>query len=142
MRAAVRLRNAGGTSPPVPSDVSLTLRGSMGSAAAPRVASLTASDPDNSGPGYSNGDLLTLRFDVSVFVRYRSWTQVFADDPNAAAALAAEAAAAAAAATAAAAVAGRPDADSSDALFAADAAADSELAADAAAAGPATLVSG
>ena len=76
MRAAVRLRNAGGTSPPVPSDVSLTLRGSMGSAAAPRVASLTASDPDNSGPGYSNGDLLTLRFDVAVFVRYRSWTQV------------------------------------------------------------------
>ena len=57
VRAAVRLRNAGGTSPPVPSHVSLTLRGSMGSIAAPRVASLTASDPDNSGPGYSNGDL-------------------------------------------------------------------------------------
>jgi hypothetical protein len=56
VRAAVRLRNAGGTSPPVPSDVSLTLQGSMGSVAAPRVASLTASDPDNSGPGYSNGD--------------------------------------------------------------------------------------
>ena len=30
VRAAVRLRNAGGTSPPVPSDVSLTLSGSMG----------------------------------------------------------------------------------------------------------------
>ena len=30
VRAAVRLRNAGGTSPPVPSDESLTLSGSMG----------------------------------------------------------------------------------------------------------------
>ena len=77
VRAAVRLRNAGGTSPPVPSDESLTLSGSMGSVTAPRIASLTASDPDNSGPGYSNSDLLTLRFDVGVFVRYRSWTQVW-----------------------------------------------------------------
>ena len=49
----------------------------MGRVTAPRIASLTASDPDNSGPGYSNGDLLTLRFDVGVFVRYRSWTQVW-----------------------------------------------------------------
>ena len=30
VRSAVRLRNAGGTSPPVPSDESLTLSGSMG----------------------------------------------------------------------------------------------------------------
>ena len=27
--------------------------------AAPRIVTMTASDPDNSGPGYSNGDLLT-----------------------------------------------------------------------------------
>ena len=49
----------------------------VGRVTAPRIASLAASDPDNSGPGYSNGDLLTLRFDVGVFVRYRSWTQVW-----------------------------------------------------------------
>ena len=82
MRAAVRLRNLGGTSPPVPSEHALTMGGSLGSEAAPRIVTMTASDPDNSGAAYSNGDLITILFDVAVLVKYRFWWDVMPTDPN------------------------------------------------------------
>ena len=82
LQPGVALKNVGGTSPPADVGTTLTLAGSFGSARAPRIVAVTAADPDNSAPGYSNGDIITIRFDVAVSVAYRNWRQVLATDPN------------------------------------------------------------
>ena len=78
----VALRNVGGTSPAADVSNRLPLGGSFGSTRAPAIVAVEAADPDNSAPGYSNGDIIQIRFDVAVSVAYRNWRQVLAADPN------------------------------------------------------------
>lgn len=55
LQPGVSLRNRGGTSGSVPRSANLTLGGSLGSTAPPRMLSALASDDDFSSPGYGRG---------------------------------------------------------------------------------------
>ena len=77
------LRNVGGTSSPASTATRLSLTGTFGTYAPPRIVSVTASDPDNSAPSYSDGDTITIVFDVALSVRYRNWQDGgLTTDPN------------------------------------------------------------
>ena len=82
LRAGVRLRNTGGTSPVASTAETTTLHGSFGSFEPPRIVSVVASDEDNSAPGFSDGDIIRIRFDVALSVRYRNWESAITNNPN------------------------------------------------------------
>jgi hypothetical protein len=65
LRDGIRLRNSGGTSPPTPASQSTVLQGSFGSFDPPRIVSVLASDGDNSAQGFSDGDTIRIRYDVT-----------------------------------------------------------------------------
>ena len=84
LRDGVRMRNVGGTSPAASTSTLLPVGGSFGSFAAPRITSVLVNDPDNSSPLYSDGDTITITFDVPLSVTYRNWrTGGIGSNPNA-----------------------------------------------------------
>ena len=58
------------------------LVGSFGNYEPPAIVSVMASDDDNSAPGFSNGDRITITFNMRLLVRYRNWWNILEDDPN------------------------------------------------------------
>ena len=73
IRDGVRVRNVGATSGPASTEATLSVRGTFGSFDPPRVVSVTAADPTNSRPGFSDGDTVVIRFNMPLSVRYRNW---------------------------------------------------------------------
>ena len=73
LRDAVRVRNVGSTSAAASTLTVLPLTGTFGSFDMPRIVSVVVSDPDSSALEYSDGDLITITFNVALSVTYRNY---------------------------------------------------------------------
>ena len=84
LRDGIDVRNIGGTSPAASTATLLPFIGTFGSFAPPLIVSAIAADPDSSAAGYSDGDTISITFDVPLAIQYRNWEAGgLQSDPNA-----------------------------------------------------------